>query len=343
MGKARLGVAENCCIKDVQGFCLRYFLFETTSTFSYDASSFPVLPLYPSLPSLPSLPATPSSPAMPRRDANVHKALSRFMRGADTKTAPPIWYPCMVAYPPSPVPPLKLQHEKRQAYDLPKRVTPRQLLDKRPVKIEYPEDEIRKQFYRDHPFEAFRARSLVEMREVQDGGITGMEWIRLRQRGRNPTPEDCIQFTVNLHAVHNLALSEAYRTAVYQYRALRAEHTIMTAYAVDEAEAYGAEFGGGEVERQFVRETAALDTWAEPSELAIQAQNNANKKWHIDVPQVPRAWSWGVEYMQRLKRGGGPVMMEDFGEKAPRLVADARQKGEEDTFPGRRGRFEVPF
>lgn len=58
----------------------------------------------------------------------------------------------------------------------------------------YLEDRVRRRFFKDHPFEAFRARSLVEsnLEVAPDAGteVKGKEWARLAQRGRNPTPEE---------------------------------------------------------------------------------------------------------------------------------------------------------
>jgi small subunit ribosomal protein S23 len=55
-------------------------------------------------------------------------------------------------------------------------------------------DKIRRQFYEDHKFEAFRGINLVEADGVvQDGskpGPKGKEWSELRQRSINPSSEE---------------------------------------------------------------------------------------------------------------------------------------------------------
>lgn len=57
--------------------------------------------------------------------------------------------------------------------------------------IVYLEDKVRQRFFQDHPFEAFRPRTLVEQREIEaEHPIRGTEWKRLRQRGRNPSSEE---------------------------------------------------------------------------------------------------------------------------------------------------------
>ncbi|EJU00078.1 hypothetical protein DACRYDRAFT_81744 [Dacryopinax primogenitus] len=246
---------------------------------------------------------------MPRRDAQVHKTISRLLRGSNKP--PPIWYGAMLAYPPTSPPPLKLQNQKRRAFDLSPNVTPSQLLDKRPVNIVYPEDRLRQQFFKDHPYEAFRAKNLVESREVGEEAINGPEWQRLVQRGRNPTPEDCIQYSLNLHQTMHMPLSDAYRSAVHQYRALRAEHAIMRSFACAEADAYGAEFSSYEFDRLHRMEEAELEKWR----LAQQGEKERlarNKKWTA-TPNIPPAeWSAGDIYMQRLRQGGGPRLRSEI-------------------------------
>ena len=55
-------------------------------------------------------------------------------------------------------------------------------------------DKVRKMFYKDHPFEASRGTSLVEMEDVVTEnlkpGPKGIDWTELRQRSRNPSPEE---------------------------------------------------------------------------------------------------------------------------------------------------------
>ncbi len=61
----------------------------------------------------------------------------------------------------------------------------------RPLPIYYLEDDIRRQFFVDHPFETFRPRTLVEADHIEDANpMNGLQWTRLSQRGRNPTSEE---------------------------------------------------------------------------------------------------------------------------------------------------------
>lgn len=88
----------------------------------------------------------------------------------------------------------------RITFDLPPRFMTQRALElsrkqTKPAKphaqpIEYAADRIRRQFFRDHPFEALRPRTLVEREKIRDlHPVAGKQWTRLRQHGRNPSPE----------------------------------------------------------------------------------------------------------------------------------------------------------
>ena len=133
---------------------------------------------------------------MVRRIASqVHKQVARLMR-ADYIKKEPAWFKAVLEHPPIPLPP---RHPPlRSEHDLPpsspttskRRTRPEK---PRPLPVYYIEDDVRRQFFRDHPFEAFRPVTLVEGAGVEDiHPIRGKEWTRLRQRGRNPYPEECV-------------------------------------------------------------------------------------------------------------------------------------------------------
>ncbi|KEP52598.1 ribosomal protein S25 [Rhizoctonia solani 123E] len=252
--------------------------------------------------------------------SQVHEATSRLLQTGSLKELP-AWYSAVTDYPPLPLPPRappqrpdydlpKARHSHQHAHHTPQKHsrTPRPKVDA----IEYPEDRIRRQFFMDHPFEAYRPRSMIENApgvEIYEG-VSGEAWKRLRQRGRNPSPEDVIKFTLNLHDNLGVPLSEAYATAVAQYRSLRSEHRVATAVAILEAEAMGAQFGPTEIERGFELEAAALKSW-ETGEGGRAAATGAGKQWSADAPsQFPGSWTRGQEYVSRWKEGATPYARE---------------------------------
>jgi small subunit ribosomal protein S23 len=127
---------------------------------------------------------------MVRRIASqVHQQAARLLRSNFIQKEP-AWYQAVLEHPPLPLPPRKAA--SRTKFDLPP--PDRAKLkhhEPRPLPISYIEDDVRRQFFRDHPFEAWRPVSLVELGAVEDEHpIQGKAWIRLRQRGRNPSPEE---------------------------------------------------------------------------------------------------------------------------------------------------------
>ncbi|GJJ12483.1 hypothetical protein Clacol_006725 [Clathrus columnatus] len=279
---------------------------------------------------------------MRRIASKVHQQAARLINAGLIKTPP--WYKAVLDHPPLPLPPRTTF--QRTSFDLPKPVkrietfyledstSARRSKNKntkhlRPPKalpkpIEYLEDRVRRQFFKDRPFEAFRARTLVEDGAIEEEHtIRGTEWTRLRQIGRNPLPEDAVRFAVHLHTVHQTPLTLAYSQSVRQYDALRSEQHIMTRFALLEARAHGAEFRVGahridsdspEVERGFEMEQRALESWSEIGGFGTPNAPTANmhatwKRWKV-LAEPPRIegeeWSGGEDYVSRWKKGVRP-------------------------------------
>ncbi|KAM0756552.1 hypothetical protein T439DRAFT_321257, partial [Meredithblackwellia eburnea MCA 4105] len=63
----------------------------------------------------------------------------------------------------------------------------------KPLPIVFPEDQIRLQFFRDHPFEAYRPVELAEGESIQEEREPrGKDWTRLEQRTRYPVAEEYV-------------------------------------------------------------------------------------------------------------------------------------------------------
>lgn len=143
---------------------------------------------------------------MVRRIASqVHQQVSRLMRGDYIKQRP-AWFEAVLAFPPLPLPPKA--PPSRTNYDLSSKTStssPSKPYGPRPLPVQYREDDIRRQFFRDHPFEAFRPTTLVEGQGIQDQhSIQGKDWKRLRQRGRNPSPEECVYTFSGMELISDL-------------------------------------------------------------------------------------------------------------------------------------------
>jgi small subunit ribosomal protein S23 len=143
-------------------------------------------------------PTYPHRVQMSRRIASqVHQQVSRLMRGNFIQNEP-VWYRAVLDNPPLSLP--AKAPPPRTAYDqkAPSSAARLRPHSTRPLPIYYLEDEIRRQFFLDHPFETFRPTSLVENERIDEPHpIAKKDWVRLRQRGRNPLPEECVSITIS--------------------------------------------------------------------------------------------------------------------------------------------------
>ncbi|TFY72430.1 hypothetical protein EVG20_g587 [Dentipellis fragilis] len=247
---------------------------------------------------------------MGRRIASqVHKQASRLMRANYIKERP-AWYQAVLEHPPLPLPPRA--PPPRTSYDTPVKKSAfalRRTPGPRPAPVSYVEDDIRRQFFRDHPFEAFRPISLMEGGDVEgEHPIRGKEWTRLKQRGRSPSPEDAVRFAVNLHEYHDVPLTEAYKSAVAQFRALRSEHHIATVFAAQEAESYGAVFAPSATEKGYEYETKVLTSDKKQKAEMDEREMTSRKRWRMENVRGRHEseWTKGQEYVRLWKQGVRP-------------------------------------
>ncbi|KIJ65014.1 hypothetical protein HYDPIDRAFT_167340 [Hydnomerulius pinastri MD-312] len=247
-----------------------------------------------------------------RIPTQVHKQVSRLMRVNYIKEEP-VWYQAVLRFPPLPLPPRAPPSRPEVQEKLPRRqnasTSKLRPPKNQPLTISYLEDEVRRQFFRDHPFEAFRPVSLVEGGVVEEEHpIRGKEWTRLSQRGKKPTAEDAVRFAVNLHKHHKVSLTVAYTRAVAEFRALRAEYDIANAFARMEAEAYGTVFPS-EIDRTFEKEDKVYQAMERKKALDASALL-ARKRWkailHVDSG-MGNTWSRGQEYTKLQQQGVRPT------------------------------------
>ncbi|KAM5530732.1 hypothetical protein V8D89_015592 [Ganoderma adspersum] len=255
-----------------------------------------------------------------KRIANqVHKQASRLLREGYIQREP-AWFRAVLDNPPLPLP--ARSPPLRTHFDTPSAATPltphADSKTTKPLPIKYVEDEIRRQFFRDHPFEAFRHTSLVEGAAVEtEHPIRGVEWKRLRQRGRNPSPEDAVRYAVNLYEHHEMDLSSAYASAIAQFRSLRSELQVARSVALAEAEHLGMEFGPSQVDITFAKEQKALRTFRDRTAQDHTAETE-RKRWKAVVEREgrPDEWTKGQQYTRLWKEGVRPVYAPVFSEPA---------------------------
>jgi small subunit ribosomal protein S23 len=126
----------------------------------------------------------------------VPEQVSRLLKATHMHT-PPTWYIPVLTNPPPVHSALRsrsrrILDETKSAENIAKiNATIGLKARAKPMSVIYKSDTIRRQFFRDFPFEALRPSTLVEGREVDsERGIEGQEWKRLEQRGAFPTVEE---------------------------------------------------------------------------------------------------------------------------------------------------------
>ena len=109
-----------------------------------------------------------------------------------------------------------------------------------------------------------------------------------------------------------------------QFDALRSEQYVMTCFAVLEAEAHGAVFRPGEIERGFLMEEKALESWEQKGTLDDGALA-ARKRWKAVVERRDAGqWTRGQGYVRLWKDGIRPDYSPVLNAPAPIPVIEAQ-------------------
>ena len=144
-----------------------------------------------------------------------------------------------------------------------------------PVPIRYEEDELRKQFYSDHPWELARPRVVLE---------TSGDDSSLRDYSRNVRSpnaplngESVVQRQLYLlHNVPDISESQAYDIARKEFYAHRLREDIERRVAVEEAEAVGTDFGKSLNQKSIEIEDKMYDDWERWSKQMVMENMQRN-------------------------------------------------------------------
>ncbi|KAJ5113372.1 37S ribosomal protein S25 [Penicillium angulare] len=137
-----------------------------------------------------------------------------------------------------------------------------------PVHIRYEEDELRTQFFKDHPWELARPRVLVESTGKDHENY---DWSRLRQPGKRLDGESVVQRQLwLLNNVPDMTKESAYDLARREFYRLRLQEDIERRVAAEEAEATGAQFGPKYLDIGMELENKEYEKWKEWAKLQSQ-------------------------------------------------------------------------
>ncbi|KAL1877598.1 hypothetical protein VTK73DRAFT_8507 [Phialemonium thermophilum] len=187
------------------------------------------------------------------------------------KNVPPAWLPAIESIPPTEVltRPYAIQHRE------PNRRAKKPSKLYKPTRIVYPEDKLRRTFYRDHPWELARPRMILEMDGLDSRYC---DWSKgVRQPGMALSGECVVQRQLWLMEHGGKTKEQAYDQARKEFYQLRQEEEVERRIAQEEARMVGAYFGktamqvGMELEdKEFER----WKNWAQEQNIKIDAERS---------------------------------------------------------------------
>ncbi|GAB7346578.1 hypothetical protein MBLNU457_5766t1 [Dothideomycetes sp. NU457] len=190
----------------------------------------------------------------------VHQAATRLLETKRLREPPP-WYDIIGSMPPSE----RLTRPALQRNVNKSKKTSRMF---QPIKIEYPEDKLREEFFGDHPWELARPRVVLE----DDGkDFHKHDWSRIQQPGKPLDGESVVQRQRWLMANESLSKAEAYDKARKEFYDLRHTEDIERRVAKEEAMYVGAVFAKGPLEIGMELEDKAWDHWREWAKKEVEA------------------------------------------------------------------------
>lgn len=209
------------------------------------------------------------------RPARVYQTAKTALaiRNVDSqKMVPPVWLKVIESIPPSEI--LTRPYPEQHQPPNPKLRRPKHLF--KPQQITYEEDELRRTFFRDHPWELARPRVVVEM-DGMDG--RRLDWSKgLRQPGVPLSGECVVQRQLwMMHNVPNISKEQAYDEARREFYLLRQEEEIERRVAVEEARMVGAYFGKSRLQVGMDLEDEQFEKWkkwASAETMKIESQRS---------------------------------------------------------------------
>ncbi|KAH0565846.1 hypothetical protein GP486_000769 [Trichoglossum hirsutum] len=220
------------------------------------------------------------------RPLRVHQTATQLLQ-AGRIGAPPPWYDVVAAIPPTQavvrVLPVE-QHDRPSASKAKATKKPSKMFQ--PQKILHKEDDLRRQFYGDHPWELARPRVVLE-NDGKDG--QRCDWSRISQPGRRLDGESVVQRQLWLtENVSDISPAEAYDQARHEFYALRYQEDVERRVAKEEALATGAHFGKTHLEVGMELEDKMWETWKEwgLKESAAQQQKRASAYTGLEAEEA---------------------------------------------------------
>ncbi|KAK4133186.1 mitochondrial ribosomal protein [Trichocladium antarcticum] len=192
----------------------------------------------------------------------------------------PLWFQAVSQIPPAEVltRPYPVQHREPRV-PLRGGRRPRNLF--RPTRIEHPEDRLRDQFYRDHPWELARPKLVLEL-----DGLDARErdWHKgLRQPGMALSGESVVQRQLWLMETRGMTKHAAYDKVRKEFYKLRQMEEMESRIAVEEARMYGAYFGKNNLQVGMQIEDATYEGWKNWAGIQIEKLESERSAAYANV------------------------------------------------------------
>ncbi|KAJ6108104.1 37S ribosomal protein S25 [Penicillium sp. IBT 18751x] len=166
----------------------------------------------------------------------------------------------------------------------------------KPVPLKYEEDQLRQEFFRDHPWELARPRVILESTGKD---FENYDWSRLQQPGKRLDGESVVQRQLwLLNNVPDITKTAAYDIARREFYKLRLKEDIERRVAAEEAEATGAQFGPSYLEIGMELENQQYEKWKAwaKTEAQVFDQRNAALSGAPDLGETePEPDAFGAE------------------------------------------------
>ncbi|KAF2759820.1 mitochondrial ribosomal protein [Pseudovirgaria hyperparasitica] len=184
----------------------------------------------------------------------VHRAAQALL-DQERLHAAPAWHEVVYTVPPPEILTRTVQQIRAPPHGRRKKRNAKMFM---PPELKYPEDELRSEFFHDHPWELARPKIVVE-----DSGNSakGYDWSKITQDGKKLDGESVVQRQAWLMRHERLEKAVAYDKARKEFYKIRNVEDIARRIAKEEAMAYGAYFGKGPLEIGMELENKAWDNW----------------------------------------------------------------------------------
>lgn len=150
----------------------------------------------------------------------------------------------------------------------------------KPAKLIYFEDQLRKLFYEQHPWERSRPKVLIENTNLDPN----YDWQHIQQLGKPLDGESVVQRSLYLLRTKTcMNIMSAYDQARFEFYRIRMEQEIQEQVAVEEAEMFGAIMGPSALEFGIAKEQKIIQQWKskviKETELLSARRANPSESW----------------------------------------------------------------